>query len=68
VDLAYHLEFLAAVFEFGMLAPMVEYLRWVESVLVSRRIPSGHLALSLDWISEYLGARLDPSGARVEEG
>ncbi len=68
VDLAYHLEFLAAVFEFGMLAPMVDYLHWVESVLVSRRIPAGHLALSLDWISEYLGAQLDPIDAAIVTG
>lgn len=65
VDLAYHLEFLASVFEFGMLTPMIDYLRWVESVLVSRQIPAGHLARSLDWISEYLGARLDPVDAAI---
>lgn len=67
-DLAYHLEFLAAVFEFGMLTPMVDYLRWVESVLVNRGIPAGHLARSLDWISEYLGAHLDRRDAAIVTG
>lgn len=65
VDIAYHLEFLASVFEFGMLTPMVDYLHWVESVLASRQIPAGHLARALDWISEYLGARLDPRDAAI---
>lgn len=64
-DLASHLEFLAAVFEFGMVTPMVDYLRWVESMLASRGIPAGHLALSLDWISEYLGAHLDRRDAVI---
>ena len=65
VDIAYHLEFLASVLEFGMLTPMVDYLHWVESVLASRQIPAGHLARALDWISEYLGARLDPRDAAI---
>jgi len=64
-DLAFHIEFLASVFEFGMLAPTVDYLRWVESMLVSRGIPAGRIALSLDWISEYLGAHLDPGDAAI---
>src|ERR1700730_11139206 len=46
-DLAFHLEFLQPVLEFGLLQPMVEYLRWLASVLAARGGPGNHLALSL---------------------
>ncbi|AXS79918.1 B12-binding domain-containing protein [Dechloromonas sp. HYN0024] len=52
-DLAFHLEFLRPVLEFGLLQPMIDYLHWLNSVLVARGIPTEHLALSLDWLGEY---------------
>jgi methanogenic corrinoid protein MtbC1 len=64
-DLAFHLEFLRPVLEFGLLAPMVEYLCWLANVLAARTIPADHLALSLDWLSEFFAARMDPSDGAV---
>jgi methanogenic corrinoid protein MtbC1 len=52
-DIAFHLEFLRPVLEFGNLQPMVDYLRWLASVLVARSIPLQHLTLSLDWLAEF---------------
>src|SRR5580692_10236441 len=46
-DLAFHLEFLRPVLEFGLMQQMVDYLVWLGSVLESRGVPSSHLALSL---------------------
>lgn len=57
-DLDFHLEFLRPVLEFGLLAPMVDYLRWLATVLATRDVPTGHLALSLDWLAEFFAARL----------
>ena len=39
-DLAFHLEFLQPVLEFGLLQPMVDYLCWLGSVLAARAIPA----------------------------
>ena len=64
-DLAFHLEFLGPVLEFGLLQPMVDYLRWVDSVLVARRIPVDHLALSLDWLTEFFASRMDAADGAV---
>lgn len=67
-DLAFHLEFLRPVLEFGLLQPMVDYLRWLKSVLVARAVPDEHLALSLDWLSEFYVAKLSiEHGAIVAE-
>ena len=52
-DLAFHLEFLRPVLEFGLIQPMVDYLRWLASVLATRDVPAEHLPLSLDWLSEF---------------
>ena len=52
-DLAYHLEFLRPVLEFGLLEPMVEYLRWLGGVLAARSIPAAHLGQSLELLAEY---------------
>jgi MerR family transcriptional regulator, light-induced transcriptional regulator len=57
-DLAFHLEFLQPVLEFGLLGPMLDYLRWLGSVLDSRGIPASHLPLSLEWLAECFEARL----------
>lgn len=62
-DIGYHLDFLVPVFEFGILGPFTDYLHWLESVLVSRGVPAGHLLLSLDWLAEFFIARLAPEVA-----
>jgi methanogenic corrinoid protein MtbC1 len=65
-DVAFHLEFLRPVLEFGILQPMVDYLLWLDSVLVSRAIPSEHLALSLDLLAEFFQQHMAPvAGAKV---
>lgn len=52
-DLAFHLEFLRPVLEFGLVQPMVEYLCWLNGVLTTRMVPSEHLATSLEWLAEF---------------
>jgi methanogenic corrinoid protein MtbC1 len=64
-DLTFHLDFLAPVLEFGLLQPMVDYLRWLDSVLTVRGIPTEHLALSLDWLGEYFAGSLVTADAAV---
>jgi methanogenic corrinoid protein MtbC1 len=64
-DLAFHLEFLKPVLEFGLLAPMVDYLRWLASVLAARAIPGEHLALSLDWLADFFVAHMAPADGAV---
>ncbi len=58
-DLAFHLEFLRPVLEFGLMQQMVDYLVWLGSVLETRAVPSSHLALSLDWLGEFFAAKMD---------
>lgn len=64
-DLGFHLEFLQPVLEFGLLRPMVDYLRWLASVLAVRDIPIEHLAQSLDWMAEFFQGRMDAADARI---
>jgi methanogenic corrinoid protein MtbC1 len=64
-DLAFHLEFLRPVLEFGLAAPMIEYLLWVEGVLSVRAIPSEHVLLSIDWLGEFFAERLEPRQASI---
>ncbi len=64
-DLAFHLEFLRPVLEFGLLQPMVDYLCWLSSVLKARSIPAGHLGLSLDWLAEFFMAHMDAADGAV---
>ncbi len=64
-DLAFHLEFLRPVLEFGLLQPMVDYLCWLSSVLNARSIPAGHLGLSLDWLAEFFVAHMDTTDGAV---
>jgi methanogenic corrinoid protein MtbC1 len=65
-DLNFHLEFLRPVLEFGLLQPMVEYLRWLGSVLEARAVPLEHLPLSLEWLAEFFAARMTaPEGSIV---
>lgn len=60
-DLVFHLEFLRAALEFGLLQPMVDYLRWLGSVLVARHVPVDHLAQTLDWIAEFFERAMAPA-------
>lgn len=64
-DLAFHLEFLRPVLEFGLLKPMVDYLRWLGSVLAARAIPNEHLGLSLDWLAEFFAANMDAEDGSI---
>ncbi|MEW5769985.1 MAG: cobalamin-dependent protein [Pseudomonadota bacterium] len=64
-DLAYHLEFLRPVLEFGILQPMVDYLVWLHNVLEVRAVPTQHLAQSLDWLAEYFSVHLEPADAAI---
>lgn len=64
-DLAYHLDFLRPVLEFGLLQPMSDYLRWLDGVLSTRGIPAHHLPLSLDWLAEFFAAAMAPPQAQV---
>ena len=59
-DLSFHLEFLRPVLEFGMLAPMVDYLRWFASVQAARGMPYGYLNQSLDWLAHYFSETMEP--------
>lgn len=67
-DLGFHLDFLQPLLEFGVVDPMVDYLRWLAGVLSSRGIPAEHLPLSLDWLAEFFDQRMDPADARVVTG
>lgn len=64
-DLLFHIEFLRPVLEFGLLQPMIDYLRWLNNVLLSRDVPTEHLSLSLDWLGEYFAEHMSPNDARV---
>ena len=64
-DLGNHLEFLQPVIEMGVLQPFVDYLRWLESVLRSRNVPTSHLPLSLDWFAEFFSTRLPAEDAAI---
>lgn len=57
-DLAFTLEFLRPVLEFGLVQPMDDYLRWLASVLAARAIPLQHVEHSLMWVSEFYDTRL----------
>lgn len=64
-DLAFHLEFLRPVLEFGLAQPMVDYLLWLASVLDARGIPSEHLPQSLDWLAEFFVGRIGGADGAV---
>jgi methanogenic corrinoid protein MtbC1 len=67
-DLAFHLEFLRPVLEFGLLQSMVDYLCWLDGVLAARTVPVEHLALSLQWLAEYFGTHMDATHGAVVAG
>lgn len=63
-DLAFLLEFLRPVLEFGLVETMVEYLSWLRSVLAARAIPGDHVLLSLEWVGQFLALSMEPADAR----
>ena len=67
-DLAFHLEFLRPALEFGILGPMVDYLRWLGSVLTTRGVPTEHLALSLDWLGAFFAEHMKAAEGQAGEG
>ncbi len=64
-DLAFHLDFLQPVLEFGLLQPMVDYLCWLASVLAARSIPADHILRSLDLLGEFFAEHMDAADAGV---
>ena len=64
-DLTFHLQFLRSVLEFGVLDPLVEYLRWLDSVLAARGVPVEHLALSLEWLADFIAGRMEAEDGLV---
>lgn len=64
-DLEFELEFLRSALEFGLLQPLVDYLRWLESVLTARSLPSRHIALSLGWLAEFFRERMEPADGAI---
>lgn len=64
-DIAFHLEFLRPVLEFGLLQPMVDYLRWLSSIFISKNIPVEHLTLSLDWLTEFFVEQMGEEDSAV---
>jgi methanogenic corrinoid protein MtbC1 len=64
-EIAFHLDFLQPVLEFGHAQPMADYLVWLRSVLESRSVPKEHLARSLDWLAEFFAENLDAADSAV---
>lgn len=64
-DLEFQLEFLRSALEFGMLQPLVDYLRWLESTLAARSLPSHHLAQTLAWLAAFFRERMEPADGEV---
>jgi methanogenic corrinoid protein MtbC1 len=64
-DLTFHLEFLRPVLEFGLIQPMVDYLRWFSSVQRSRGAPSGYLIQSLGWLAQYFSEAMGTTDGEV---
>ncbi|MEO8751162.1 MAG: cobalamin-dependent protein [Casimicrobiaceae bacterium] len=67
-DLGFHLEFMRPVLEFGIIQPMVDYLRWLAVVLATRDIPAQHLALSLDLLAEFFAMHMEAADAEIVGG
>jgi MerR family transcriptional regulator, light-induced transcriptional regulator len=57
-DIAFHLQFLRPVLEFGLLQPMVEYLCWLANLLAARDVPADHVALSLYLLEVFFAERM----------
>ena len=67
-DLTFHLEFLRPVLEFGLQAPMTDYVCWQASVLAARGLPIVQLEVSLSWLAAYFVQHMEPlDGAIVSD-
>lgn len=67
-ELAFHLEFLRPVLEFGFLQPMVEYLQWSYAVMSARAIPDKFLNQSLDCLADFFIANMSSNeGIKVAD-
>jgi methanogenic corrinoid protein MtbC1 len=64
-DLEFQLEFLRSALEFGMLQPLVDYLRWLENTLEARSLPSHHLSRTLDWLAAFFRERMDSADGEI---
>jgi methanogenic corrinoid protein MtbC1 len=64
-DLSFQLDLLRPVLEFGLLAPIVDYLSWLSGVLEARDTPPDRLAMSLEWLAEFFVANMEASDADV---
>lgn len=64
-DLDLLLEFLRPSLEFGIIQPMVNYLCWLQSLLVNSNITTHHLALSLDWIADFFDRHMAANEAKI---
>lgn len=52
-DIAYTIEFLRPVLEFGHMKPFSDYLLWLSEVLSSRGVPSRLVEEMLEWLAEF---------------
>lgn len=66
-DIGFHLDFLRPVLEFGLVQPMVDYLRWLSAVLAARDVPSAHLSQSIEWLREFLSQHMEQDDAVIIE-
>jgi len=67
-DLAFHLEFLRPVLEFGLPDPMTDYLAWLTGVLLTRGIAASHVPLSLDWLAQFFLSRMEAAEGAIVAG
>lgn len=37
---------------------MVDYLCWLDTALIARGVPTGHLALSIDWLADFFAEKM----------
>jgi MerR family transcriptional regulator, light-induced transcriptional regulator len=64
-DIAFHLQFLRPVLEFGLLQPMVDYLCWLANLLAARGVPTEHVAVSLNLLEIFFAERMDASDGAI---
>jgi methanogenic corrinoid protein MtbC1 len=66
-DVAYQLEFLRPVLEFGTVQPLVNYLRWQESCIPQSSLAASHVSESLQYAADFFAGELAaPFGASVK--
>ena len=62
-DMGFHLDFMRPALETGLVEPLRDYLRWIENVLESRKIPAEHLGVAMEWLAEFCASRLPQEDA-----